>query len=212
NYIGELRKQGYLRENEESFFNGRRTLAVMVEHKSEVPGFVHGKSESGKTIFIEPGATMSINNDVAELEIDERREVNRILRELCNAIRPYTNDIKNALEFLFYVDFVKAKAFFAIDLNANLPIINAGFDLKINEAYHPLLFLQNKKVGKKTIALSIQLSKESRILVISGPNAGGKTIALKTIGLLQMMLQSGLLIPVKENSAYCFFDKILIDI
>jgi DNA mismatch repair protein MutS2 len=212
NYISQLRKHGYLRENEESFFNGRRTLAVLVEHKSDVPGFVHGKSESGKTIFIEPGVTMAINNDIAELEIDERREVNRILRELCNAIRPFVPEILQSVEFLIYTDFLKAKALFAVDLFANLPRLKPTFELKINEAVHPLLFLQNKRVGKKTVPLTIELNKEQRILVISGPNAGGKTIALKTVGLLQIMLQSGLLIPVQENSEYCFFEKILIDI
>jgi len=212
NYINELRKQGFLRENEESFFNGRRTLAVLVEHKSEVPGFVHSKSESGKTIFIEPGVTIGINNDVAELEIDEHREVNRILRELCALIKPFAPALKEAFAFLTYTDFVKAKAEFAVILNANLPEIKEGFTLNISEAYHPLLYLQNKRAGKPTIPLSLELNAKNRIIVISGPNAGGKTISLKTVGLLQIMLQSGLLIPVKETSSYCFFDKILIDI
>lgn len=212
NYINELRKHGYLRENEESFFNGRRTLAVLVEHKSEVPGFVHSKSESGKTIFIEPGVTIGVNNDVAELEIDEHREINRILRELCALIRPYTEGLRKAYAFLTYVDFVKAKAEFAVDLKASLPEIKDGFELNVIEAYHPLLYLQNKRMGKATVPLTLELNSKNRIIVISGPNAGGKTIALKTIGLLQLMLQSGLLIPVKENSTYCFFEKILIDI
>lgn len=212
NYINELRKHGYLRENEESFFNGRRTLAVLVEHKSEVPGFVHSKSESGKTIFIEPGVTIGMNNDVAELEIDEHREINRILRELCALIRPYAAGLKAAYKFLTYIDFVKAKAEFAVDLKACLPEIKEGFELNVVEAYHPLLYLQNKRFGKTTVPLTLELNQKDRIIVISGPNAGGKTIALKTIGLLQLMLQSGLLIPVKENSSYCFFEKILIDI
>lgn len=212
NYINELRKHGFLRENEESFFNGRRTLAVMAEHKSEVPGFVHSKSESGKTIFIEPGVTIGMNNDIAELEIDEHREVNRILRELCAQIKPFTPALKEAFKFLIYIDFVKAKAELAVDLNANLPEIKEGFSLDIVEAYHPILYLQNKRAGKPTIPLTIALNSQDRIIVISGPNAGGKTISLKTVGLLQLMLQSGLLIPVKETSSYCFFEKILIDI
>lgn len=211
-YINQLRKHGYLRENEESFFNGRRTLAVLVEHKAEVSGFVHSKSESGKTIFIEPAVTIGINNDVAELEIDERREVNRILRELCALIKPYTPALKAALDILIRVDFLKAKALFAVELKATLPLLNNEFCLQVNGAMHPLLFLQNKQTSKKTVPLNLTLDTGSRILVISGPNAGGKTIALKTVGLLQLMLQSGLLIPVKENSSFCFFDKILIDI
>lgn len=212
NYINELRKHGFLRENEEGFFNGRRTLAVLVEHKSEVPGFVHSKSESGKTIFIEPSVTIGTNNDVAELEIDEHREVNRILRELCAKLQPFSVALKEAFQFLIGMDFIKAKAEFAVDLNANLPEIKEGFALDVYEAYHPLLYLQNKRLAKPTIPLSLKLNGRDRIIVISGPNAGGKTISLKTIGLLQLMLQSGLLIPVKENSTYCFFEKILIDI
>ncbi|MEO6302316.1 MAG: hypothetical protein ABIP51_03980 [Bacteroidia bacterium] len=212
NHISDLRKQGYLRDNEEGFFNGRRTLAVLVEYKAEVSGFVHSKSESGKTIFIEPAVTIAINNEVAELEIDEQREVNRILRELCALIKPYIPELRKGFNLLSCIDFLRAKALFAVDLNANLPEIKEGFDLNIISAYHPLLFLQNKKSGRKTIPLSVELNSENRVLVISGPNAGGKTIALKTIGILQMMLQSGLLIAVKENSSYCFFDKILIDI
>lgn len=212
NYINDIRKHGFLRENEEGYFNGRRTLAVMVEHKSEINGFVHSKSESGKTIFIEPPATIAINNEVAELEIDERREVNRILRELCALIKPYAPELKKAISVLITVDFLKAKAQFAIELNACLPEIKSDFNLTINNAYHPLLFLQNKKSDKKTIPLNLILNAKQRLLVISGPNAGGKTIALKTVGLLQLMLQSGLLIPVKENSCFSFFEKILIDI
>jgi DNA mismatch repair protein MutS2 len=212
NFINEIRKNGFLRENEEGYNNGRRTLAVMVEHKAEVSGFVHAKSESGKTIFMEPGATIAINNEVAELEIDERREVNRILRELCALIKPFAPPLKQALNILIEVDFLKAKALFAIEINATLPQIKAGFDLNIFEARHPILTLQHKSSGKKTQPLSVNLNAQSRLLVVSGPNAGGKTIALKTVGLLQLMLQSGILIPVKENSSYCFFEKTLIDI
>jgi DNA mismatch repair protein MutS2 len=211
-YIGVLRKHGYLRENEESFFNGRRTLAVMVEHKGEIPGFVHGKSESGKTIFIEPAVTIGINNDIAELELDEHREISRLLRALCSSIQPYAEGIRQAFTFLIHVDFMRARALFAGALDARLPQIKESFDLNVISAVHPLLFLQNKRAGKTTVPLSIQINSQNRIMVISGPNAGGKTIALKTIGLLQAMLQSGLLIPVKEQSTYCFFEKILMDI
>lgn len=211
-HVNELRKNGYLRENEESFFNGRRTLAVLVEYKAEVSGFVHGKSESGRTIFIEPGVTIGINNDVAELEIDEHREVNRILRDLCAALRPFVPGLKQALQLLIYVDFLKAKADFAIDIKAGLPEIKDGFEFNFIGATHPLLYLQNKRLHKQTVPLDLKLNAANRVLVISGPNAGGKTIALKTVGLLQIMLQSGLLIPVKENSTCCFFENILIDI
>lgn len=210
--VGELRKQEILRENEESFFNGRRTLAVMAEFKSEVNGLVHGKSESGRTIFIEPHVCLGINNEIAELEIDENREINRILRQVCSDIKPYAALLKKSQHFLHYIDFTAAKAKLAKDLDACLPTINTRGELQVNEAYHPLLFLQNKKNQKKIVPLDLHLNQEQRMVVISGPNAGGKTVALKTIGLLQIMLQSGLLIPVKPTSSFGFFDYLLIDI
>ena len=210
-YVAQLRKEGYLRDNEESFFNGRRTLAVLVEHKAEVPGFVHGKSESGKTIFIEPGHTIGINNDIAELQIDERREVNRILRALCEDIRPYAAGMREAFDFLVYVDFLKAKASMALRTKAVLPLISNDFSLSIKDARHPLLYLQNLRQQKPTVPLQLELNTTNRILVISGPNAGGKTIALKTVGLLQVMLQSGLLVSANEGSSFAFYEHILID-
>jgi DNA mismatch repair protein MutS2 len=212
NYIADLRKTGMLRENEEGFFNGRRTLALVSDFKSQVKGLVHSKSESGKTIFMEPAVTMDLNNDIAELQIDERREVNKILRELCSMIRPHCSNLKKAMVVLIKTDFLKAKAALAVELNASLPEINDSFELKMIAGVHPLLFLQNKKSNKKTIPLNLELNADKRVLVISGPNAGGKTIALKTVALLQVMLQSGLLIPVREDSSFCFFENILIDI
>lgn len=211
-YVNELRKLGYLRENEESFFNGRRTLSVLVEYKSEVNGFVHGKSETGKTIFIEPGTTIAINNDVAELEVDERREINRILRELTDSLRPYSDQIKQFYELLVQVDLLKAKARLAHYVKASLPGISEVSELKLNKAFHPILFLQNREQFKTTVPLSIHLNPENHLIVISGPNAGGKSITLKTVGLLQVMLQSGLLVPVAEGSVMSFFEHILIDI
>jgi len=210
--VNELRKLGFIRDNEESFFNGRRTLAVLVEYKSEVSGFVHNKSETGKTIFIEPGATININNDIAELEIDERREINRILRELSDTLRPYAFQLKQYDELLIELDFLKAKAKFAQIINATLPTISATSELILSKAYHPILFLQNKELKKKTVPLNIHLNSENHLVVISGPNAGGKSITLKTVGLLQTMLQSGLLVCVAENSVMSFFKHVLIDI
>lgn len=154
---------------------------------------------------------MAINNEIAELIIDERRELNRILRELCAQIRPFVSEMRKAFDFMVYTDFVRAKARLAVQLNASLPAIREDFTLHLREARHPILFLQNKRAGKVTVPLQLLLDKESRILVISGPNAGGKTIALKTVGLLQIMLQSGLLIPASEASEVSFFDEILID-
>lgn len=211
-YLAELRRQGFLRENEEGFFNGRRTLAVLVEHKSEVSGFVHSKSESGKTIFIEPGATIAINNDIAELEIDERREINRILRELSDTLRPHAPLLRQFMELLVETDFLKAKALFANRINATLPRLAAEPELRLDRAFHPILYLQNIDQQKMTVPLTIALNHERHLMVISGPNAGGKSITLKTVGLLQTMLQSGLLVSVAEGSVMSFFDHLLVDI
>lgn len=211
-YVNELKKQGYLRDSEESFFNGRRTLAVLVEYKSEVSGFVHSKSETGKTIFIEPGTIIAINNDIAELEIDERREINRILRELSDTLRPYASQLKQFHALLVELDFLKAKARFARQINGVLPTISESSELKFVKAFHPILFLQNREQRKTTVPLTIHLNKEQHLVVISGPNAGGKSITLKTVGLLQVMLQSGLLVSVAENSIMSVFEHVLIDI
>lgn len=211
-YLAQMRKLGYLRENEEGYFNGRRTLAVLAEHKGEVSGFVHDKSESGKTIFIEPGATIAINNEIAELEIDERREVSRLLRELCADLNPLVPDLVKGQDLLVKVDFYRAKALFAVSLNAVLPHVSDDFTLSVVKGYHPLLLLMNRKAAKPTVPLDLRLDKETRIMVISGPNAGGKTIALKTVALLQVMLQSGLLLPVHESSSFPFFEEVLVDI
>jgi len=167
---------------------------------------VHNKSETGKTIFIEPGATININNDIAELEIDERREINRILRELSDTLRPYAFQLKQYDELLIELDFLKAKAKFAQIINASLPTISSTSELKLSKAYHPILFLQNKELKKNTVPLNIHLNAENHLVVISGPNAGGKSITLKTVGLLQTMLQSGLLVCVAENSVMSFLN------
>ncbi len=211
-YANELKKLGFLRENEESYFNGRRTLAVLAENKGEVTGFVHSKSETGKTIFIEPTALVNINNDVAELEIDERREINKILRELTNKLRVYSPQLNQFYFLLIEADVLRAKALYAQKINACLPTLSIEPELKLEKAFHPILFLQNKEHKKQTIPLTVHLHKDEHLLVISGPNAGGKSVTLKTIGLLQTMLQCGLLVSVAPNSVMSFFKHILIDI
>lgn len=212
NYVNEIRKLGYLRENEESVFNGRRTLAVMADSKAMVPGFVHGKSESGKTIFIEPSATIQLNNDITELENDEHREIIRILRELSEKLRMFANDFIKYYDLLVKTDFIKAKAKLGVILKAELPELydEPGFHLK--NAFHPLLYLQNIQQKKTTVPLNIQLGKPNRLLVISGPNAGGKSVSIKTVGLLQVMVQSGLLIPAAAGSGMSICRNIMIDL
>lgn len=211
-YILDLKKRGYLRDNEENFYNNRRVLAIPSEFKREVRGIVHGKSESGKTTFVEPEALVELNNEIAELEQDERYEVIRLLRELTDALRPYSTLIRNYHEVLTEFDLVRAKSVFAIELGANLPQLNKHSVVNLINAVHPLLYLQNKAQNKTVVPLNIELSQEHRIVIISGPNAGGKSITLKTVGLLQIMLQSGLLVPADERSQMCFFNHLLADI
>lgn len=211
-YINDLKKRGWLRDNEENFYNYRRVLAVPSEHKRDLKGIIHGKSESGKTTFIEPEGLIELNNEIAELEQDERTEVLRLLRELTASLRPMSGIILQYLEFLTRLDLIRAKAYFSIEIDARLPKISKEPELFFINAYHPLLYLQNKAAGKAIVPLNLQLDQQRRILIISGPNAGGKSITLKTVGLLQLMLQSGLPVPVAEGSVMSYFNHILADI
>ncbi len=211
-FITEMKKKGWLRENEENFYNNRRVLAVPSEYKRELKGLIHGKSDSGRTTFIEPDELVELNNEISELEQDERNEIRRLLFELSNQLRPHSFLIKNYHTFLSQLDFVRAKAMFAIDINGNLPAISKNSMVNLVKAVHPLLYLQNKALKKEVIPLTLELNQKQRILIISGPNAGGKSITLKTLGLLQLMLQSGLLISADEKSEMCFFNHFLADI
>jgi DNA mismatch repair protein MutS2 len=211
-FVNELNKLGWIRENEAGFYNGRRVLAVMSEFKRDVKGLIHGSSETGKTTFIEPQDTVALNNEIADLQNSERREVYKLLRKLTNELRPYEVLIKNYHILLTTLDFIRAKAYFAVELNAYLPVIEKDPCIDLHNAVHPLLYLQNKASAKKTIPMSIHMDRKQRIVIISGPNAGGKSITLKTVGLLQIMLQSGLLIPCSEKSKLSFFNNLLVDI
>jgi DNA mismatch repair protein MutS2 len=211
-FISDLKKRGYLRDNEENFYNNRRVLAVLSEYKRELRGIVHGKSETGRTTFIEPEALVELNNEVAELEQDELNEIRRLLRELTDALRKYNLLIRGYHQLLSKLDFIRAKAYFAMEINGNLPQINRNPVIALSDAVHPLLFIQNKAKQKAVIPLNLHLEEKKRILIISGPNAGGKSITLKTAGLLQLMLQSGMLVSAKEESQMCFFDNFLSDI
>ncbi len=211
-FINELNKKGWLRENEENFYNNRRVLAIPSEYKRNVKGLIHGKSESGKTTFIEPEELVELNNAVSELEQDERTEIIRLLRELTEKLRPHSSLINAYHRLLTEIDLIRAKALYALELKAHLPRLDKNSRVELYDAVHPLLYLKNIKLNKAVIPLTISLSQENRILIISGPNAGGKSITLKTVGLLQLMLQSGLLVPAKENSIMCFFNHFLADI
>ncbi len=210
--INKLNKQGYLADIEESFMNGRRVLAVFAEQKRMIKGILHGESDSRRTAFIEPEETTELNNIIFSLEHDETREVYRIFRMLTQDLSVYAPLLKTYHEIAGEYDFIRAKAKFAVDINGNYPQVFDKAHLKLINAYHPLLLLYNKTNHKPTIPVSLTLNDRQRILVISGPNAGGKTVTLKTAGLLQLMMQSGLLVPVHPDSEMGIFKQIMIHI
>ncbi|PWL38828.1 DNA mismatch repair protein MutS [Flagellimonas aquimarina] len=202
----------FLDDIRESVVENRRVLAVKAMHRKKVKGTMMGSSKTGSIVYIVPETTLNFVRELSNLEFEEKEEVQRILNWLTDTMRPYDYLLKQYQDYLIHVDITAAKAKYASDMNALLPEINEEKELFLRDAYHPLLFLTNKLKKEKTWPQTIQLHKENRIIVISGPNAGGKSITLKTIGLLQVMLQSGLLIPVHERSTVCLFDKILTDI
>lgn len=210
--VQKMAKAGYTADIEESFSNGRRVIAVFSEYKRQVKGILHGESDSRKTAFIEPEETIELNNDVFALENEETKEVQKILRALTAELSVYAPLLQQYLQIIGEFDFVRAKAKLALEMNANMPTVLDKAVVQLIEAYHPLLYLYNKTAGKKTIPVSIHLDDKNRILVISGPNAGGKTVTMKTIGLNQLMVQSGLLVPVHPDSVMGIFKQLYIHI
>ncbi len=182
------------------------------KNKRKIKGIIYGESATGKTAYIEPIEVVALNNEIKELEFAEIREIKRILTEITNELRPYFDDLKKSYNFMATVDFIRAKALFAKDTEAVKPKITNKTEIEFLQAKHPLLYLSHKKNGKKVIPSNIKLTENQRILIISGPNAGGKSVALKTAAILQYMLQCGLLIPVKDISVTGIFEKIFIDI
>ncbi|HZH95355.1 MAG TPA: DNA mismatch repair protein MutS [Flavisolibacter sp.] len=210
--ISKLNKLGYLTDIEESFMNGRRVVAVFAEQKRTVKGILHGESDSRRTSFIEPEETIELNNQLYELESEERREVYRILKELTQRLSVYAPLLSTYHSVVGEYDFVHAKAQLGIAVKGEYPVVIDKALVHLVNACHPLLYLYNLKSGKKTIPVNLTLDDSSRILVISGPNAGGKTVTLKTVGLLQMMVQSGLLVPVHPSSQFGIFKQVMIHI
>ncbi|HEX2609325.1 MAG TPA: MutS2/Smr-associated SH3 domain-containing protein [Flavisolibacter sp.] len=210
--IGKLNKQGYLADIEESFMSGRRVVAVFAEQKRMVKGILHGESDSRRTSFIEPEETIELNNAIHELEISERKEVYRILKQVTKELSIYAPLLTTYHSIVGEYDFIRAKAAFAIDIKGEFPVVTDKAHVNLVKSCHPLLYLYNKKTGKPTIPVDITLEDKSRILVISGPNAGGKTVTMKTVGLLQMMVQSGLLVPVHPSSSFGIFKQLMIHI
>ncbi|MFY8003795.1 MAG: endonuclease MutS2, partial [Chitinophagaceae bacterium] len=192
--------------------NGRRVVAVFSEHKRQVKGILHGESDSRKTAFIEPEETIELNNAVFSLENEEAKEVERILRQLTARMSVYGSLLNSYRKMIGFFDFVRAKAKLAVDMNAHLPNVLDKAHIELYNAYHPLLYLYHKETGKTTVPVTLTLNADNRILVISGPNAGGKTVTMKTLGLNQLMLQSGLLVPVGANSQMGIFKQLFIHI
>ena len=203
---------GYLDDIRETIVDNRRVLAVLAMYRRKVKGSILGSSKTGSIAYIEPEATLRYSRELSNLEYEEREEITRILKQLTNTIRPYTELLHQYQDFLSDMDVVAGKARYANRINGILPHITEEKRLYFRDAFHPILFLNNKAKNKPTYPQTIELQNDSRIIVISGPNAGGKSITLKTIGLLQLMLQCGMLIPVHERSETFLFDRILTDI
>jgi DNA mismatch repair protein MutS2 len=210
--VAKLNKSGFAADIEEAFLNGRRVVAIFAEHKRQVKGILHGESDTRKTAFVEPEETIGLNNDIFSLESAESREVYRILRELTAKLAVYAPLLKTYHDILGEYDFIHAKAKMAIDVQGNYPQLLDGSSIHLRQAVHPLLLLYNRKNQKPTVPVNIELNAANRILVISGPNAGGKTVTLKTVGLLQLMLQAGLLVPVHPDSEIGIFKQLMIHI
>ena len=203
---------GYLDDIKESFVQNRRVLAVLSMYRRKVKGSILGSSKTGSIAYIEPETTLNYSRELSNLEYEEKEEITKILKYLTDRIRPYLSLIIEYQEFLSDVDVTAAKAKYAVKINAILPKITEERRLFFKDAIHPILYLNNKENKLVTYPQTIELESNNRIIVISGPNAGGKTISLKTVGLLQLMLQSGMLIPVHDRSETFLFDRILTDI
>ncbi|WP_104733685.1 endonuclease MutS2 [Hanstruepera ponticola] len=202
----------YLDDIRESVVDNKRVLAVRAMYRRKVKGAIMGGSKTGSIVYIEPETTLQHTRELNNLEYEENEEVIRILKQLTDFIRPHRVLLASYQDYLTELDVISAKAKYAKSINAILPEITENRILHLRDAYHPLLFLSNKKKKEKTYPQSIELKENNRIIVISGPNAGGKSITLKTVGLLQVMLQSGLLIPVHERSEVFLFDRVISDI
>lgn len=211
--IGQVRKQGWAPDDIElTVRNGRTVIPMIAAYKRNIRGFVHDESASGQTVFIEPEEAFDMNNEIRELENAERREIIKILFLFTDNIRPQLDELKKCYHFLGIIDFIRAKAMYAVQTNSQKPDISSYPLINWIKAKHPLLFLSHKLQKKEVVPLNITLDADQRILVISGPNAGGKSVCLKTVGLLQYMLQCGMLVPMETFSEAGIFSNIFIDI
>lgn len=210
--LNKCRKAGILAETGETFINGRRVLSLLSENKREIKGIIHGYSKTGKATFIEPGETVESGNEITLLESEEKREIHRILRELTQTIRSRIHILTTFFELLVHMEYTRTKAQWALRNDAVIPNFGRTKGVRLLQAVHPILVINNKKNGKNTIPLSVVLDPRKSILIISGPNAGGKSVALKTVGLLQLMVQSGMPVTADPRSEFGFFRNLLTDI
>ncbi len=210
--IEKYRRASYLSDTVESFRNGRRVLSVPSEHKRQIRGIIHDESATGKTAYIEPDEVIGINNDIFDLQQEERREIFRILRELSAELRPYVDHMVAYRDLIAYFDLVQAKATLARQMKAERPKMDPRPGILIRQGRHPLLYLKNKAHGRKTVPFDLKLRGKNRLLMLSGPNAGGKSISMKSVGLLQLMAQSGMLVTMDEGSELGIFHRVFSDI
>ncbi len=192
--------------------NGRLVIPVYAANKRKVKGFIHDESATGQTVYIEPTEVFDTNNEIRDLENAEKREIIKILTDFSVFLRPCIPDLVDAYHFIGHIDFIRAKALFGITLEAVLPQVSNKQTISWRNAKHPLLYLSHKQQKKKVVPLNIHLDQQLRILIISGPNAGGKSVCLMTVGLLQYMLQCGLLVPMNIDSEMGIFESIFVDI
>jgi len=192
--------------------DGRLCIPVLAENKRKLKGFIHDESSSGQTVYMEPEEVFTLNNKIRDLEFERRREIIKILTALTDELRPFVPLLLSYHSLLTKLDFVRAKALFAIDIDAEMPITSNDAKIKLVNARHPLLMLSFKKEHKTVVPLNVKIDEVDRVIVVSGPNAGGKSVCMKTVGLLQMMVQAGLLIPASEASEVGTFRQIFVDI
>ena len=192
--------------------DGRLCIPLLAENKRKVKGFVHDESASGQTVYLEPEEVFQLNNAIRDLEFDKRREIIKILTALADQLRPYVPLLLSYHGLLTKLDFVRAKALFAIEIEAEMPVLSRNAEINLINARHPLLLLNFKKEKQTVVPLNIKIDDTDRIIVVSGPNAGGKSVCMKTVGLLQVMIQAGLLIPADEHSKAGVFKQVFADI
>lgn len=211
--FNEAKSHGFIDEEANiTVRNGRMLIPVNAMNKNKLQGIIQDYSATGQTVYIEPIKSVEINNEIRNLYFEEKREITKILIAFSDEIRPYSEDLLQNYRYLAEIDFIRAKAKLAIELECEMPIVEQNTNISLRYARHPLLLKSYKKLNKKIVPLDLELSNDNRITLISGPNAGGKSIAIKTVGLLQYMVQCGFLVPVKSTSKFGLFDQIFADI